>query len=499
MMTPGHTTMTREPRGTPRPHRWILSIVATSSLLAACDPPPEADEDCGSELRFPIMQEPTCWRFDNSAGLAEDRDGAPACAPREVVPLEIREFGDAGDIIAMDVVTDPQGDLIIVGYFAGTLTFEAGPITSHDEYDIFVVKLRPDHSVIWGKSFGDDNLQQAQRVAVDPQGNILITGHFAGTIDFGGGPLVSAGERDVFVAKLDAAGNHVWSKRFGGAHGQRGRGIAADRDGNVIIAGSVWGATDFGGGLLTSEGFEDIFVAKLDPHGEHIWSKRFGDAETQEAWDLATDGDGNIAMAAYVLGNVDFGDGLTQGGPNQDAVVVKLSGDGETLWSHRYGDHQHQTSLSIAVDSRGHVLLTGSMQGTVDFGKGPVQSAGRLDSFVVKLDAMGEVQWHRRFGDRYDQPGPFVAVDAADAILLTGFFLGSIDFGDCPLIGVGIDSFVAKLAPTGSTLWSQRLGLATDTKSSGITSGLHGEAVVIGLLVADGNPAWDAFVVRRGP
>lgn len=494
-----HVMMTLELHEPPRWRAWILRIVAAASLLAACEPPPEAGEDCWSETRSPITQQSTCWGFDTAAGFAEDRGGASACTKREVVPLEIREFGDAGDIHPMDVAVDRQGNLIIVGYFTGTLTFEAGPVTSHEVDDVFVVKLRPDHSVIWSRSFGDDYLQQAMRVAVDPEGEILIIGHSWGTIDFGGGPLTSAGERDVFVAKLSAAGDHVWSKRFGDARDQRGRGIATDRDGNVFIAGSVWGAMDFGGGPLTSAGFEDIFVAKLDRHGAHVWSKRFGDAETQDAWDLTTDGDGNVVMAGFVLGDVDFGDGLTQGGANQDAVVVKLSGDGDTLWSRRYGDHQHQASQSVAVDSRGNVLLTGAMQGTVDFGKGPVQSAGRYDAFVVKLDVMGEVQWHRQFGDRYDQLGPYVAVDDEDAVLLTGFFLGSVDFGDCPLNGVGMDTFVAKLSPAGSTLWSQRVELAADKRARGIASGLRGEVVTIGIVAVDGNIALDAFVARRGP
>lgn len=406
--------------------------------------------------------------------------GCPACLG---TPLGIRSFGDAGDDIPMDVATDRQGNLIIVGNFDGTLDFGAGPITSGESSDVFVVKLGPDGSAMWSKSFGDDAVQEAQRVAVDAEGNVLIVGHFRGTIDFGGGPLVSAGARDVFVVKLDASGNHVWSKQFGDKAEQFGRGIAADGHGNVFIAGSAWGTIDFGGGALKSAGFEDIFVTKMDKDGQYIWSKLFGDAQTQEVWDLATDHEGNVTVAAFILGNVDFGDGLTQGGANPDAAVVKLSGDGATLWSHRYGDQQRQYGQSIAVDSRGNVVLTGLMQGSIDFGDGPVESAGAFDFFVTKFDATGKVLWHHRYGDQYDQPSLLVSVDSTDAVLLTGYFLGAVDFGGSPLVSAGkAEAFAAKLDLAGNNLWSRRMGDSADQKGTGIVGNLMDRVSVIGLM-----------------
>jgi uncharacterized protein (AIM24 family) len=397
----------------------------------------------------------------------------------------------------MDIATDREGNQIIVGYFNGTLDLGAGPMTGHELGDIFVVKLLPDRSTIWSKSFGDDDMQQAQRVAIDPDGNILITGRFAGTVDFGGGPLVSAGSRDVFVVKLDPAGNHIWSKRFGDSRDQFGRGVATDANGNIFIAGSVWGSVDFGGGRLSSAGFEDIFVAKLDNDGQHIWSKRFGDSQTQEVWDIATDGDGNVAMAAYVLGDVDFGDGLTHGGANPDAAIVKLSGDGQTLWSHRYGDQQQQFGQSVAVDSRGNIVLASLIQGSVDLGDGPVHSAGGSDFLVAKFNPAGRVLWHRRYGDLYDQFSLLVAVDSTDAVLLTGFSIGSVHFDECPIVEPG--AFVTKLNSAGYSLWSQRIGDAADHDGAGVTSGLGGEVVVAGITANVSDLTEDAFAAHLPP
>jgi len=100
-------------------------------------------------------------------------------------------------------------------------------------------------------------------------------------MDFGGGPLVSQGGDDAFVVKLDAGGQHLWSKSFGDASGQKVNGIAVDGSGNVVVTGQLSGSIDIGGGPLVSQGGDDVFAAKLDAGGLHIWSKSFGGAEHQ--------------------------------------------------------------------------------------------------------------------------------------------------------------------------------------------------------------------------
>ena len=116
---------------------------------------------------------------------------------------------------------------------------------------------------LWSKRFGDASSQFARAVAVDTLGNSIVTGFFSGSVDLGGGALTSAGGYDIYLAKLAPTGAHVWSKRFGDNSEQAVQGVAVDGNGNVIIAGYFEGAVDFGGDNLTSAGGEDVFVAKL--------------------------------------------------------------------------------------------------------------------------------------------------------------------------------------------------------------------------------------------
>src|SRR3989442_13362586 len=92
-----------------------------------------------------------------------------------------------------------------------------------------------------------------------------MTGYFQSTLDFGGGPLTSAGSLDTFLAKFNPSGAHLWSKRFGSTGSDSSTNVAVDGSGNVVMAGSFSGTVDFGSGPLTSARLYDTFLAKLRP------------------------------------------------------------------------------------------------------------------------------------------------------------------------------------------------------------------------------------------
>ncbi|MCK6588800.1 MAG: hypothetical protein L6Q76_14590 [Polyangiaceae bacterium] len=411
----------------------------------------------------------------------ENCDDQIACTG---TPLEIRRFGAAGMQMPRDAVMDADGNAIIVGTFSGALDFGDGLLESHETDDIFIVKLDRDGAPVWSRSFGDDKSQFVHRVAVDADQNIVMTGHFRGTVDFGGGPLISAGAKDVFLVKLDASGNHVWSKSFGDDQDQVARGVAADQDGNVFIAGTLWGSADFGNRSVTSAGWDDIFVVKLDKNGDAIWTKTFGDQETQEAWDIATDREGNVIMTGFALGNFDFGDGPTAGAGMPDAVLVKLDGNGITRWSRRFGDGGMQFGQSVAVDSKGNIVMTGQVHGSIDFGDGPVKSAGKHDIYIAKFSPDGDTLWHRELGDAAEQTSVVVTIDGADAVLVTGSFEGRMEVGSSVLTSAGgNDAFVIKLDPDGGPIWSRRMGDADFQEGSAIMSDSMGNVLVTGRVM----------------
>src|SRR5207237_8098808 len=105
-------------------------------------------------------------------------------------------------------------------------------------YPIVGASFSPAGAHRWARGFGGASSNAGNGVAVDPSGNVAVTGAFSGPIDFGGGALISAGV-DIFLAKLSPTGGHLWSRHFGsGLATHAGNGVACDGSGNVLVTGS---------------------------------------------------------------------------------------------------------------------------------------------------------------------------------------------------------------------------------------------------------------------
>jgi hypothetical protein len=436
----------------------------------------------------------------------ENCNGETACTGTH---LWSKRFGELGSQQGTSIAIDSAGNVLVTGSFEGTVDFGGGALTSAGLDDLFVAKLDRAGAHLWSKRFGDAGNQDGCSITTDSAGNVLLTGSFEGTVDFGGGALTSAGLDDLFVAKLDPDGSHLWSKRFGDTDYQYGESITTDSAGNVLLTGSFEGTVDFGGGALTNAGSDDLFVAKLDPTGAHLWSKRFGDAGILQEPTITTDSAGNVLHTGQFVGTIDFGGGaLTSAGLN-DIFIAKLDSDGAHLWSKRFGDVDDQQRPSITTDSAGNVLLTGLFADTVDFGGGALTSAGDYDLFVAKLDPAGTHIWSKRFGDSGFQVGYNITTDSASNVLLTGLFAGTVDFGGGALTSAGgYDLFVAKLNPAGTHIWSKRFGdtdyqfgysITTDSAGNVLFTGYFGGTVDFGGGALTSAGSVDLFVAKLAP
>jgi len=414
------------------------------------------------------------------------------------------------------VAVDDRGDFVVTGFFEGDVDFGDGPISSEGYTDVFVVKRDATGAHVWSVGFGDaGQYSTGLGVAIDADGCVVVTGKFGGEIDFGGGPLVARGSSDVFVVKLDADGEHLWSRRFGGEDVDIGSDVAVDDDGNVFLTGQFRELVDFGGELLASAGDHDMFVAKFAANGVHLWSRRYGGAAKDLANAIAVDGWGDAVVTGSFQGTVDFGGGSRTSAGYHDIFLLKLDANGNHAWSHSFGGVVNDHGHGVAVDGGDNLLVTGEFRGTADFGGGPLTSAGNEDVFVARYDAGGTHQWSRRFGDAYfAQAGFDVAADADGGAIVTGWFWGTVDLGGGTLTSAGEkDAFIAKYDAVGAHLWSDRFGDTGWDAGFGVDTDVAGNTIVTGAfevsvdfgggtLVNPGGPSFgctDIFAVKFGP
>jgi hypothetical protein len=364
--------------------------------------------------------------------------------------------GGGGHSVVRGVATDAAGGVLIVGSYAGAIVGGDFTLPTADGIDIFLIKLDAlTGTTVWQKRFTGPSAQYPSAVSLDSSGNILLTGTTYGPVDFGGGSKVAGSSADLFVAKLDKEGNHVWSGAFGDGSTQIGYGVAATPEGDVVVAGLLNGAMNLGvGKTITSAGGKDVFVAKLKGDtGVALSAYRYGDKLDQKAHGVAVGSDGSIVITGPMGGYCNFGGATLSAQGNADVFVAKLDASGTHVWSHNYGSGgEHQASLGVTIDPAQNIVVVGYFKGTLTFGAttltdvSPASSAS-TDLFVAKLAADGSPVWARSFGDANDQAAWAVTTDASASVIVGGSFQGAMSLPPTLLSTGSYDSFWIKLAP----------------------------------------------------
>ncbi len=319
-----------------------------------------------------------------------------------------------------------------------------------------------EHCALWSKIGGNTEAQEANAVAVDSKGNVIISGYIVGAADFGGGPLTSQGDKDIFIAKFDSIGNHLWSYSFGDPAEQETLAIAVDSLDNIIIAGRFLGNLPFDPMLpLVSAGQEDIFLAKFYADGKPAWSKRFGDASTnQQANGVATDKDNNIVMTGRVTGTVEFAPGKPQtASVGADIFLAKFNADGTNIFSQLFGDSGDDIGWSVATGPGNSIAITGQFDEMADFGGGPLVDTGGIEAFVAVFSPDGGPVWSKATTSASDQRGRAVDFDSMGNVYVYGDFLTAIAWGGGEVASNGsFDLFLTAFDPMGSPMWNYGYG-----------------------------------------
>lgn len=387
-------------------------------------------------------------------------------------------FVGPADVWVPALATDPSGNIFIGGYFKGELVLGATTLSSPTG-DPFVAKLSPSGGVLWAKQFGDGSGDDVYRVAADSAGNVILALDFYGSADFGGGVLTSAGAADLAVVKLDPQGNHVWSKRFGDAGDQAAYTLAVDPNDDVIVAGGYDGTIDFGAGPLPTSGLSDVYVAKLSAAaGAPLWSKRFGSATNHEAaYDMTTDSAGAVILVGPMDGDTDFGGGTLVNQGYGDVFVTKLDATGQHVFSRSFGDPTPQWATHVAAGPSDGIVVAGVLGGTVDFGVAGTL-VGDGDVFLLSLTKDGAPVWSKSIPSDAELQVNGLAVDASGHIFLVGNTAQPLDLGGGPLGTQDVkNGFFAELYPTGALLASE--DVKSDAASSADRLALVGGAVVL--------------------
>jgi uncharacterized delta-60 repeat protein len=368
-------------------------------------------------------------------------------SPQRVSQAWVRRYNGAGNGSdeALAMAVDKQGNIIVTGYSTGSGT----------DWDFCTIKYTSDGQQLWiqrynGPGNGSD---RAQAIAVDDQSHVYVAGYSLG----------SSGEYTCTTIKYSPTGQQLWVRRDHTGHATS---IAVDAQNNVYVA--VLG----------------FITVKYSPDGQKLWTRDCSSLGSSAGYNaIAVDNLGNAYVSGTSHGYVTA----------EDYTTIKYSPTGKLLWMRRYnGPMYYQDYLrAMAVDSQGNVYVTGSTPIFLD------EFYFDTDYATIKYSPTGQPLWLRFYNGpathAYDNPSA-IAVDSKGNVYVTGSSGG---------IGTGPDYATLKYSPTGQQLWVRRYnGPGTEYDKTDYATALaadaQGNIYVAGFSDGAGS-SWDYATIKYSP
>jgi len=357
-----------------------------------------------------------------------------------------KKFGGNDTEIPYKIILTSDGGTMVVGY-TDSKTGDVSPHANREYWDLWIVKLDRCGNLLWEKSYGGTGYESARDVVQTADGGFLVLGETNST----DGDVIAGygGTKDIWLLKIDPSGTITWQKRYGGSGMDIGNQLLSLSDGNLLITG----VTSSNDGDITGNhgtgGYTDALVMKLSPEGNLIWSKCFGGSKNEELLQ-AVISDGKIFLAGYA--NSTDGD-IPPDQKNYDVWLLALDDSGNKIFSKIYGGSQNDVAYSMVQSASGDLVMAGystSIDGDL------TENKGDQDYWILSVSLSGKLNWQKSLGGSEAEYANSIINDKDG-----GFIVGGVSYsqdGDISqALGDG-DFWMAKLSAKGDLIWNQSLG-----------------------------------------
>ena len=176
-----------------------------------------------------------------------------------------RKLGGTSSDFGYGVAVDSNANVFVTGFIGTSADLGGGVEKTYGVFDIFVAAYTTSGAYRWSRVFGSSLSDEGYGISTDNMGNVYVTGFFANSVDFGGGMLSTKGAHDMFIVSLDPAGKHRWSRAFGSTWSDYGRLLENDDNGNTYVVGTFHQTVDLGGGSIAFGKVGGYVLLKLSP------------------------------------------------------------------------------------------------------------------------------------------------------------------------------------------------------------------------------------------
>jgi hypothetical protein len=319
-----------------------------------------------------------------------------------------RTFGDSQywNRGRISLVIDSQDNIYVSGDFSENVDFDPGlGIDEHQSNgsdDIFLIKFDSEGNYIWGNTWGGPSADYSRDINYDGSDCIYITGNFKNTVDFDPGPGIDehtvTGTKDLFLSKINADGNFVWAKTWGGSDSMLEAFQVISNEQNIYIPGYYSESVDFDPGTgvyqCQSLGEWDAFLLCFSETGAFNWVKTWGSDNIDLCAGIAMDQAGNFYTIGLCLKGVDLDPGTGIDYHIESGMFIsKFNNQGDYQWARIWADLSISSNYvtCLITDNPDYLYLTGTF-GFADFDPEISEmirySSGLLDSYILKLESL---------------------------------------------------------------------------------------------------------------
>jgi hypothetical protein len=411
------------------------------------------------------------------------------CVPEEIDPGSLPEYTPGSQPPATEwiaaihssrssrwwnVALDSAGNSYAAGMFAGEFKAQGVTHTASSLYSAMIASYSPTGKMRWFKALGGNTLSWASSVEVGADDRVCVVGWFDGSVQIESKTLDSGSGQDSFVACYDQKGDLLWVTSFGSHKNVQAKDIAVAPNGDVAVVGVYNAPIVFEGGVTTPTSVnttDDGFMARFDSSGK-IKSYRVlgGTGEADVVWNVAFDSQSNLLMVGTLTkGDVDLGGGVETFSGKITTFLAKYDVDSALLWSHAFPSASFAVLYGVTAGPNDRVAVTGRVEGSVDWGGGPLSVKGQADCAVAVYDATGKHEASVLIGEKGDAKGDDIRF-TSDAILIVGAHSGPLSFrGSSLLEASDQNAFVLALSPDLSSVpWAFSLGAEGEDQALGL-------------------------------
>ncbi len=341
-----------------------------------------------------------------------------------------KNFGGSDNDIASSVLQTSDGGYIVAG---GAVSFDGQVGGNHGNEDAWILRLDAAGNLLWAKTYGGSLNDRAESISPASDGGFIVAGY---TESKDGDLEENQGDFDYWAFKIDGGGNLQWSRNYGGAQADFCFDAKQTADGGYILVGSTFSGN---GDVSLNKGFYDYWIVRLDAQGNLFWEKSYGGTGEERAYSVILTAAGEIVVAGTTNSS---GYDIPGNNGSYDYWIIKLAEDGNLIWSRTFGGSNEERSLAMTPSLDGGLLIAGfaaSANGNL------LNNYGSRDGWLLKLDAEGQIIWEKNFGGSKDDRIHAVSQLADGGFVCAGFSTSN-DF-DLPGNYGEQDMWVIRLSP----------------------------------------------------